>query len=300
MIRAAAGAAVALFLAFAPQTADAAGTIAPHRALYDLSLASARSSGGVVGVQGRMLFEWGDACDGWTVHQRYRMRLSQAQEDEVEIVSSLASWESKDGLRYRFALKKQRGEEPEEELRGSARLDGPGRAGRARFTRPDETKVDLPRGTMFPSAHTIEVIRRAAAKDQFFSRRVFDGSEAEPPVDVTAFIGQAKPAGGEGGRGKNLADHDSPTSSTLWGAGLGANQHNVYTYQAPRSYVRANIEGTLNVLQSAMDEGVQRERVVVPRAGVPVGRGNVRNRCHDPESRRRAGHACPGVSSKMI
>ncbi len=206
MIRAAAGAAVALFLAFAPQTADAAGTIAPHRALYDLSLASARSSGGVVGVQGRMLFEWGDACDGWTVHQRYRMRLSQAQEDEVEIVSSLASWESKDGLRYRFALKKQRGEEPEEELRGSARLDGPGRAGRARFTRPDETKVDLPRGTMFPSAHTIEVIRRAAAKDQFFSRRVFDGSEAEPPVDVTAFIGQAKPAGGEGGRGKNLAD----------------------------------------------------------------------------------------------
>ena len=31
-----------------------------------------------------------------------------------------------------------------------------------------------------------------------------------------------------------------------------------YSYQAPRSYVRANIEGTLNVLQSAMDEGVQR------------------------------------------
>jgi iron complex outermembrane recepter protein len=36
--------------------------------------------------------------------------------------------------------------------------------------------------------------------------------------------------------GRNLLDHDSPTSSTLWGAGLGLNQHNVYTYQAPRSY----------------------------------------------------------------
>ncbi|MBE7496288.1 MAG: SDR family NAD(P)-dependent oxidoreductase [Verrucomicrobiaceae bacterium] len=31
-----------------------------------------------------------------------------------------------------------------------------------------------------------------------------------------------------------------------------------YSYQAPRSYVRANIEGTLNVLQAALDIGAQR------------------------------------------
>lgn len=31
-----------------------------------------------------------------------------------------------------------------------------------------------------------------------------------------------------------------------------------YSYQAPRSYVRANIEGTLNVLQAALDMGSQR------------------------------------------
>ena len=31
-----------------------------------------------------------------------------------------------------------------------------------------------------------------------------------------------------------------------------------YSYQAPRSYVRTNIEGTLNVLQAALDEGAQR------------------------------------------
>ncbi|WP_374443735.1 cell envelope integrity EipB family protein [Stella sp.] len=206
MVRVAAGAVVAILLAIAPPVGAAAGTIAPHRALYDLTLASSRASGGVVGVHGRMLFEWGDACDGWTVHQRYRMKLSQAQDDDVEIVSSLASWESKDGLRYRFALRKQRGEEPEEELRGSARLDGPGRPGRALFTRPEETRVDLPRGTIFPSAHTIEVIRRAEAKEHFFLRRVFDGSEVEAPVDVTAFVARPTPAGGEGGKGKALTD----------------------------------------------------------------------------------------------
>lgn len=193
-------------LALALPTPVDAGTIAPHRALYDLSLASARASGGVVGVQGRMLFEWGDACDGWTVQQRYRMRLSQAQEDEVEIVSNLTSWESKDGMRYRFTLRKKRGDEPEEELRGSARLNGQGRGGRAWFTRPEETKVDLPRGTIFPSAHTIEVIRRAEAKERFFVRRVFDGSEVGPPVNVSAFVGPPRPSPVEASKPRGLLD----------------------------------------------------------------------------------------------
>lgn len=205
-MRAAVGAAIAVCLALVPSAPVLAGAIAPHRALYDLSLASARASGGVVGVQGRMFFEWGDACDGWTVQQRYRMRLSQAQDDEVEIVSSLASWESKDGLRYRFALKKKRGDDPEEEVRGSARLDGQGRGGRVRFTRPEETRLDLPRGTAFPSAHTIEVIRRAEAKEHFFNRRVFDGSELEGPIDVATFIATPRPARGEPGRPKGLLD----------------------------------------------------------------------------------------------
>ncbi|MGE0725110.1 MAG: DUF1849 family protein, partial [Alphaproteobacteria bacterium] len=95
--------AVAVFLAV--PLAAGAGTVMPHRALYDLSLASTRASGGVVGVDGRMMFQWGDSCDGWTIEQRYRMRLTQAQEEQVEIVSNLVTWESKDGLRYRFTLR---------------------------------------------------------------------------------------------------------------------------------------------------------------------------------------------------
>lgn len=130
----------------------------------------------------------------------------QAQDDDVEIVSSLASWESKDGLRYRFALRKQRGEEPEEELRGSARLDGPGRAGVPCSSGRRKPGSTCRAATTFPSAHTIELIRRAEAKEHFFLRRIFDGSEVEAPVDVTAFVAGATPGGGEGANGKGLAD----------------------------------------------------------------------------------------------
>jgi len=36
--------------------------------------------------------------------------------------------------------------------------------------------------------------------------------------------------------GQNLLDHDDPLSTTVWGAGLGLNRHDVYIYQPPRSY----------------------------------------------------------------
>lgn len=36
--------------------------------------------------------------------------------------------------------------------------------------------------------------------------------------------------------GKNLLDSNEPISSTLWGAGLGLNEHNVYIYQEPRTF----------------------------------------------------------------
>ncbi|HSK40230.1 MAG TPA: DUF1849 family protein, partial [Arenibaculum sp.] len=57
-------------------TADArAIEIAPHRAIYELGLASARSGAMVADVQGRMLFEWSDACDGWTIEQRFHLNF---------------------------------------------------------------------------------------------------------------------------------------------------------------------------------------------------------------------------------
>jgi len=41
-------------------------------------------------------------CGGWTVEQRFRLRLEYADQDAAEITSNLVTWESKDGTRYRF------------------------------------------------------------------------------------------------------------------------------------------------------------------------------------------------------
>ena len=50
--------------------------IAPHRAVYDLSLAGSKGNSQVVDVTGAMEFDWEDACDGWSVTQRTAMAFS--------------------------------------------------------------------------------------------------------------------------------------------------------------------------------------------------------------------------------
>jgi hypothetical protein len=177
----------ALALAVSPLAAHAV-EIAPHRALYTMTLGSAKSNSGVVGARGTMVYEWGETCDGWTIQQRYRLRMQYAENGEIEISSNYVTWESKDGLRYRFNERKLRNGEVDEEVRGEARLEGPGKRGVAEFTRPSSSRFDLAPGTIFPTRHTIELIEHAAAGEQFLARNVFDGSGEENAVEITAAI----------------------------------------------------------------------------------------------------------------
>src|SRR3974377_66605 len=89
-------------------TAAGGAEIAPHRALYSMTLGSARNDSGVVDARGTMDYEWGDTCAGWTIEQRYRLKMRYGETPDVDIVSSFVTWESKDGLRYRFNKRQTR------------------------------------------------------------------------------------------------------------------------------------------------------------------------------------------------
>lgn len=165
--------------------------IDPHEALYTLTLESAKSASGVVGANGAMFYKWGETCDGWTLEQRFHLRISYAEEDATEISSTVVTFESKDGLRYRFNERRMRNGELDAEIRGDAHLDGPGKGGIAEFSKPEATTLTLRPGVLFPTAHTLALITAAQAHQQFISRYVFDGSDVENAGQVSAFIGGA-------------------------------------------------------------------------------------------------------------
>lgn len=180
----------------APQAPAAAIDVVPHRAVYSMSLASAKNSSGVVQAHGALSFEWGDSCDGWTIEQRYKLQLSFSQNTEAEITTNYVTWEAKDGTAYRFNVRKTKNGAPDEQISGWAKLDGPGLGGTAEFTLPRKMTMKLPPGTIFPTQHTLVLLQRAIAGDRMVPRTVFDGATPEGAAQVSALIGRALPVPG--------------------------------------------------------------------------------------------------------
>ena len=201
---------VAVLVAAASLCAAAPGgaaEIMPHRALYTMSLARAGGDAGVTGASGTMAYQWGETCDGWTVEQRYRLKMGYADSQDVNIASSFVTWESKDGLRYRFNQKETRNGQENDEIRGTAQLDGPGEGGSAVFEKPEGKSFKLPKGALFPSAHTIMLIDKAKAGENFISKQVFDGATVDGSVLVSAVIGPKIEPDAESAKKSPLLNH---------------------------------------------------------------------------------------------
>jgi len=160
-------------LATAP--AMAAG-VSPHTARYAIALASVSGSNNVAGASGEMNLDWTDVCDGWATELDLRVQLFNPEGEEMRFGTAATSWESKDGRRYRFFVRERATFAPSRDLKGTAVL-GESLSGEARFTQPEAVTVSLPKGTLFPTAHSLAVLDAAKAGGVFFFAPIFDGSE---------------------------------------------------------------------------------------------------------------------------
>ncbi len=183
--------------------------LAPHRAVYSMTLGATRAAIGIIGGSGDMYMEWAESCEGWTLTQRLRLKLFYSQGGAVDTDSRFSSWESRDGLSYRFTLRNLRDGKVSEELRGRASLEGSGTGGVAAFTRPEGKKLHLPKGSVFPTEHMVQLIERAQAGDKRLSRIVFDGASLDGPQEVNAVIGRAIEAKADGAGEKALTSRPS-------------------------------------------------------------------------------------------
>ncbi len=192
---------MAVFISYlaVPESMDAAdmaalapaagGDIAAHKALYAFKMVSVEPGIQLSGISGKMYYEQDDVCDAWTTDNRYTLEYHYAEGQPLITASHFVSWEAKDGTRFSFNSERQEAGEVTELLRGSA-VREEGGAGKAAYVRPEDLSFDLPEGYFLPMAHTFEMIRRAKAGERFFSGVLFDGTDAEGPVEVNTFIGK--------------------------------------------------------------------------------------------------------------
>jgi hypothetical protein len=189
-MRAGVAAAAVLAAGLAGMGAAPAAELAAHRAVYRMTLAAASPNSGVVGAQGSMFVHFADACDGWATDNRIVLDIAYGESEAVESVWSIAAWESKDGLHYRFRSRQVRDGETEENLAGEARLSRRG-GGNATFAGTDttpETRIELPSGTLFPTAHLAALLAAAERGERRFVRAVFDGTSLDNPFEISALL----------------------------------------------------------------------------------------------------------------
>ncbi|HAX92167.1 MAG TPA: DUF1849 domain-containing protein [Rhodospirillaceae bacterium] len=168
-----------------PQTV----AVAPHTATYKMTLGKAKAGSGVSNVTGTMIFDWQDVCDGWAIQQNMQLSFLYTEGEESSVSSPAVTWESKDGKAFNFHVKRLVGEQEDEAFKGRAKRDEKG-AGLAHYTTPLEKRdIEFTSDVVFPSAHTLMIMQKAAAGEKMFTQRVFDGADAEGLVDISAFIG---------------------------------------------------------------------------------------------------------------
>lgn len=191
--RLAAGAACVAFLV-GPAVSATGAVILPHDAFYTLSLESVREGSTVADARGEMSLKWAEDCEGWASSQRFQLEVFDAVKPTVDIDSSFASWESKDGLAYRFTVRNVRNGRLDKELLGQATLRGEGMAGTAEFSGAEPVRLELPAGTVFPFRHLLDIIDAAVAGDKLVSRLVFDGTDEENVFEVSGIISSLRAA----------------------------------------------------------------------------------------------------------
>jgi hypothetical protein len=170
-------AALALVLpAKAQPLADKPPQLAPHRAVYDLSLASSRGARTVESAQGRIAFDFtGDACEGWALKFRQVTVIQSAESGTKTSDLRTANFESGDGKTFRFRNDTGSGEGPAQTVDGNAERKSNTLA--VRITAPKPDNVSLDGEAVFPNTQMRDLIVAARAGRPTVSMKLFDGSD---------------------------------------------------------------------------------------------------------------------------
>jgi hypothetical protein len=163
--------------------------LVPHRAVYDLSLGQTRGNSQVVGVRGRILYDFdGNSCDGYTLKFR---QVSELDSGEGKVSTSdlrSTTWEGGDAKSFKFSSENFLDQNLVDSVDGHAE-HGAG-ATAVDLVKPEQKVLDIDAKVVFPTEHMVRIIEAARAGKTILDFPVFDGSDTGDKVyDTLTVIG---------------------------------------------------------------------------------------------------------------
>jgi hypothetical protein len=164
--------------------------LVPHRAVYDLTLGETRGNAQVVGVRGRILYDFdGNACDGYTLKFR---QVSELDSGEGKVSTSdlrSTTWEGGDAKNFKFTSENFVDEKLVDAVDGRAEHGATATA--VDLMKPQHKALDIDAAVVFPTEHMVRVIAAARAGKTILDFPVYDGSDTGDKVyDTLTVIGR--------------------------------------------------------------------------------------------------------------
>jgi hypothetical protein len=178
---------------------EAAGqgmTLAPHRAVYELTLDPSKGSSKIDRASGRIAFEiTGSACQGYSVTLRQVTRLDTGEGRQSTSDLHSVTWEDGEAKSYRFKSKNFLNEALRDEVDGSAERAKSGGVN-VRLAMPKTPAFDLKGSIAFPTEHLRKLLAAARAEERILETKVFDGApDGKKVYDTLAIIGSPTTGG---------------------------------------------------------------------------------------------------------
>ncbi len=165
------------------------GMIAPHKALYSMSLSEIHAGSPITELLGEMFFKWEDTCDAWSTDHRFTIDYFYTDRPSISVTSHFVAWEDKTGNRIQFVSEGYTDGVLDEKTRGEARRLDDG-TGDVNYQEPQGMTFELGKNFFFPAQHTVATIHNALEGKNFFNAVMFDGTDQEGPSEVNVFIEQ--------------------------------------------------------------------------------------------------------------
>ena len=172
-----------------------AAELAPHRAIYDLTVTESREAAGVNSGNGRLVYEFRRKdCKGFELVYRQVMKVKPSEGAESMIDFRATTFEDDGAQLLIFENSNTVNGTVDTALKGKAARDG----GQIAVTieKPESRDVALPENVLFPTEHLKRIIKAADEGRNLLEAKVFDGSgKADSAGQTLAMIGKPVASG---------------------------------------------------------------------------------------------------------
>ncbi|MBX9738622.1 MAG: cell envelope integrity EipB family protein [Beijerinckiaceae bacterium] len=179
----------AILLLSVPALAQDVMPLAPHRAIYDLSLGKSTGTSAPTSARGRIAFDFtGSACDGFVTTFRQMTELQPSEGATRMSDMRSTTWEEGAGKSFRFKIETLVDGRSTETIDGSAQKAADDEAMSIDLKAPRPTRRDVEGSPLFPTDQVRKLIAAARDGKTTFQAKVFDGSATGQKVYDTLTV----------------------------------------------------------------------------------------------------------------